>query len=143
MSAISAKQFIRSLSDQRHFDILSGSLTNKIHWNNRRCSDRFLKTSHNLWERFFKCRLRQDDGSVNRRQLTRRFGAIGQLIVSVACAVSHGIRGPGLSIQIHESQQQPRINSTAEEQANGHITDKMSFNRLLVERQKLFLCLIV
>ena len=48
-----------------------------------------------------------------------------------------------ISVQIHESQQQPRINPAAEEQANGHITDKMSFNWLLVERKQLFSRLVV
>src|SRR5271169_6749613 len=113
MTTISAKQFVRPLTDKCHFDVLAGSLTYEIHWNDRGSRDRLLQCGHNFWQRLFEDRPGDANGRVVGSQDASSLFTVCQFVISIARAISHRVRRPRTSVEIHQPKQQSGIDAAA------------------------------
>ena len=139
MTPISAKQFVRSLSDQGDFYVFAGSLAHEIHRHNRGCCDRLFQAR----TIFGSASSKVDLVIVTDVCFDPRIRA-----VSAASANSSSAKldpyptvyvGHALPVQIHQSKQQPGIDAAAQQQANRNIADELPLHRALVKRQQLLL----
>src|SRR5215469_930498 len=137
MAPIPAKQFVRSLSYQCHLDIVAGSFTDEIHRNDRGSCDRLFQASNNFRECLLENRSRNRDRGMLRSQYASGLCAVRQLVVGKGRTVSHRVGRPGTSVEIHQGQKQPGIDTAAQKQPDGHIADELASHGLFIESQQL------
>src|SRR6266446_1274057 len=105
MPFVAAEQFVRSLTDQRDFDILARTSRDEIHRNNRRSRDWLLQTFHDLWKRSFEfdpVKLYRDVASA---QKSGRLLCIGQFVIGESFAIAYGVGRPGAALFVHQRQE--------------------------------------
>src|SRR5207244_11188882 len=81
---------------------------------------------------------RQRHGGMPRRQPVRRLCRIRQFIIGKARTISHRVSRPRTPVQIHQGEQEPGVDATAEQQANRYVADELPLNSLFIEREQLF-----
>ena len=131
MPFVAAEQFVRPLSDQGHFNVLSRALRDEIHRDNGGSRNWFLETFHDLWKRSFKFGPIEPYWDVASAQKSGRLFCIGQLVVFERLSVTYRVCGPGTALFIHQRQEQSRVESAAQKDSDWHVAKKMPSNRRL------------
>ena len=126
MPLVAAEQFVRSLTNQGYFDILSRALRDKVHRNDGRRRNWFLQTFYDFRQRSFELasiELYRHMSSAQKRSCLR---CVGQLIVFEGFSITDGVRRPGAALLIHQRQEQTRIKPAAEKYSDRDITQQMA-----------------
>src|SRR4029450_2084959 len=101
MPGVTAEQFVRPLTDQCNFHILSRALRDEIHGNYGRSCNWFFQACHDLWKRSFEFGPVEFYRLVVSTQKRGCFLRISQLVVCEACSITYRVGRPGTTLFIH------------------------------------------
>ena len=89
-------------------------------------------------QRLFKFLLVEPHLSMPRAQQRRSFGGVNEFIVRKTFAVADGVGRPVAAMLVHQRQQQPRIQSAAQENAHRHVGQQVPFHRRAIQFKQFF-----
>src|ERR1700730_15334889 len=101
MPFVAAEQFIRSLADQSHLDILSRALRDKIHRDDGRSRNWLFQTFHDFWKRWFEFGPVKLYRHMASAQKSGCLPCIGQLVVFKGLSVPYGVGRPRAALFVH------------------------------------------
>src|SRR5437868_14663818 len=128
MTRVTAKQFIRSLTDQSYLNIFPRAARYKIHRDYGRGCNRLFHTLHDLWKRSFKFGLIQLYRHVASPQKSGSLLCIGQLIVFKAFSIANSKCRPRATLFIHQRQEQARVEAATEKNSDRDVAEQMASN---------------
>src|SRR6266478_3401432 len=122
MPFIAAEQFVGSLTDQSHFDILSRALRDEVHRNDGRSRDWLFQALYDFWQGALKFPLVEPYRDVPRSQNRSCFRCICELIVLKRFSVTDGVRWPGPTLLVHQREKQTGIKPPAKKYSYWDVT---------------------
>src|SRR5437016_2070637 len=135
-SSVESIRLVRS--DQGHFHVVPRPLAHEVHGNNRGSGDRLFQRSNNLRKRFLEDGFREPDAGVIRTERVSRLRGIREFIIGERRAVTDSVCRPGFAAEIHQRQEQRRIDAAAQKQADGNVTDELPANGAFVKLKQFF-----
>src|SRR6266853_4562449 len=136
---VAAEQFVRSLADQSHLDVLSRALRDEIHRDDGGSRDWLFQTFHDLWKRSFEfgpVKLYRHMASAQKNGCLL---CIRQLVIFESLAVTHSVCGPRAALFIHQRQEKARIKPPAEENPDRYVAEEVTFDCTPIQSQE-FMC---
>ena len=133
------QKLVRSLSDQRDLDVLSCPLADEVHGDDRRGGYRLLEHRDDARQGRFERVPAQRDRSIAAREELGGLRGVGELVVLVrGASIADGVRGPGVAVETHQTEQQSRIDAAAQQQSHRNVRDEMALQCPLIDVEQLF-----